>query len=78
MSIIAPLLTDPNAIKVTESTDQMGVLLAVDLPARDMGNIIGREGEGAKAIRHLMRIYGYKVQARIAVKFNEPVGGKYA
>lgn len=77
LSIIQPLLAEPGKLKVTESTDQMGVLLAVDLSQKDMGNVIGKSGEGAKAIRHLMRVYGYKIQARIAVKFNEPEGSRF-
>lgn len=76
-SIVRPLLEDPNEFSITESTDQMGVLLSIHISARDMGIIIGKQGETAKSIRHLMRLYGSKHSARVAVKIVEPPGGKF-
>lgn len=76
-SIIYPLLTEPTSLRVTESHDQMGVLLTVDLHSRDMGPVIGKAGEGAKAIRHLIRVYGFMKNARVSIKFSEPEGGRF-
>ncbi|MFZ2621290.1 MAG: KH domain-containing protein, partial [Minisyncoccia bacterium] len=41
----------------------------------DMGIIIGREGNTAKAIRTLLRVVGMKNNARVNLKINEPAGG---
>jgi predicted RNA-binding protein YlqC (UPF0109 family) len=37
-----------------------------------MGQIIGRQGATAKALRTLVRVCGMKGQARVNVKINEP------
>jgi hypothetical protein len=53
----------------------MGVLMTLDVNPVDMGKIIGREGNTAKAIRTLLRVVGMKNNARVNLKINEPVGG---
>jgi hypothetical protein len=53
----------------------MGVLLTLDVHAEDMGKIIGRSGNTAKAIRTLLRVVGMKNDARVNLKINEPEGG---
>ena len=53
----------------------MGVLLTLDVNAEDMGKIIGRSGNTAKAIRTLLRVVGMKHDARVNLKINEPEGG---
>lgn len=75
--IIAPLLTKPEKARIDAVTDEMGVLLSVTLDRADMGSVIGKGGETAKAIRHLMRVAGVKQNARVSVKINEPDGTPY-
>ena len=74
-SLILPLVSKPGAVKVTQTADDMGVLLSIDVDKADMGIVIGKQGETAKAIRHLVRIAGVKNNARVSVKINEPDGG---
>jgi uncharacterized protein len=50
----------------------MGVLMTLDVNPADMGKIIGREGNTAKAIRTLLRVVGMKNNARVNLKINEP------
>jgi len=52
----------------------MGVLLTLDVHPDDMGKIIGRSGNTAKAIRTLLRVVGMKNNARVNLKINEPEG----
>jgi len=54
----------------------MGVLLSLKVNPADMGQIIGREGSTAKAIRNLVRIIGLKNHARVNLKIEEPEGGR--
>ena len=75
--IVCPLLRHPDELKVTTTHDDMGVLLTLDLNKEDMGIIIGRSGETAKAVRHLVRIVGIVGNARVSVKINEPEGSTY-
>ena len=52
----------------------MGVLITLTVNPADMGKIIGRMGNTAKAIRTLLRIIGMKNNARVNLKINEPEG----
>jgi len=70
--IVKGLVDNPNDVKVTKTVDDMGVLLTLDVNPEDMGQVIGRQGATAKAIRTLVRVAGMKGQARVNVKINEP------
>ena len=58
--IIKALVENPEAVKITRTVDEMGVLMTLDVSPADMGKIIGREGNTAKAIRTLLRVVGMK------------------
>lgn len=73
--VVKGLVDHPDAVKVVRSVDEMGVLLTLDVHAEDMGKIIGRSGNTAKAIRTLLRVVGMKNNSRVNLKINEPVGG---
>ncbi len=75
--IVGPLLRHPDDLKVVVTQDPMGVLLTVDVNKEDMGIIVGKGGETAKAVRHLVRIAGIVHNARVSVKINEPVGSTF-
>ena len=73
--VVKNLVDNPEAVKVARKTDEMGVLLTLDVNAADMGKVIGRSGNTAKAIRILLRVVGMKGNARVNLKINEPAGG---
>lgn len=73
---IKALVDNPDAVVITRSVDEMGVLLTLTVAPDDMGKIIGRDGNIAKALRTLLRVVGMKHNARVNLKINEPVGGK--
>lgn len=77
-SLIEPLLTEPGALQVNTTHDNMGILLSITVAPRDMGSLIGKAGETAKAIRLLTRVVGAKLNARVSIKIIEPVGGKFS
>lgn len=72
--LVKSLVDYPNDVKITRTVDEMGVLLMLDVNPADMGKIIGREGNTAKAIRTLLRIVGMKNNSRVNLKISEPVG----
>lgn len=74
-TLVKSLVDNPEAVKTTRTVDEMGVLLTLDVHADDMGKIIGRSGNTAKAIRTLLRVVGMKHDARVNLKINEPEGG---
>jgi len=73
--VVKALVDNPDGVKVTRTVDEMGVLLTLDVNPADMGKIIGRQGNTAKAIRTLLRVVGMKNNARVNLKINEPEGG---
>ncbi len=74
-NIVKALVDKPEDVKVDRKVDEMGVLLTLDINPEDMGKIIGRQGNTAKAIRTLLRVVGMKNNARVNLKINEPAGG---
>ncbi|MCD5381590.1 MAG: KH domain-containing protein [Candidatus Pacebacteria bacterium] len=75
-SLVKSLVDHPDTVNINRTVDEMGVLLTLDVHAEDMGKIIGRSGNTAKAIRTLLRVVGMKNDARVNLKINEPEGGK--
>lgn len=73
--VVKMLVDNPDDVKINRVVDEMGVLLTLDVHPNDMGKIIGRSGNTAKAIRTLLRVVGMKNDARVNLKINEPVGG---
>ena len=73
--IVKTLVDNPNDVKVDRKVDEMGVLLTVRVNPEDMGQLIGRQGSTARAIRNLVRIIGLKNHARVNLKIEEPEGG---
>ena len=71
--IINNLVEDTNAIVIDAKTDEMGVLLTLSVAKEEMGKVIGRNGETAKAIRQLLRAVGAQENARVSFKISEPV-----
>lgn len=70
--IVKALVNHPDDVKIKRTVDEMGVLLTLDVNPEDMGKIIGRAGNTAKAIRILLRVVGMKNNARVNLKINEP------
>jgi predicted RNA-binding protein YlqC (UPF0109 family) len=75
-SLVKSLVDNPLSVRINRTVDEMGVLLTLDVHAEDMGKIIGRSGNTAKAIRTLLRVVGMKHDARVNLKINEPEGGR--
>ena len=74
--VIKALVDHPTDVKVDRKVDEMGVLLSLKVNPEDMGQIIGRAGSTARAIRNLVRIVGLKNHARVNLKIEEPEGGR--
>jgi predicted RNA-binding protein YlqC (UPF0109 family) len=45
------IVDDPDAVEVSERTDERGVLFTLRVAQDDMGKVIGRGGRTARAIR---------------------------
>ncbi len=76
--VVKTLVDNPDDVKIDRKVDEMGVLLTLKVNPEDMGQIIGRQGSTARAIRTLVRIIGLKNHARVNLKIEEPEGGRKA
>ncbi len=72
--VVKTLVDKPEKVLINRTVDEMGVLLTLKVDQEDMGKIIGRDGNTAKAIRTLLRVVGMKNNARVNLKINEPDG----
>lgn len=72
--IVKQMVTNSDAVEVTRTVDEMGVLITLKVAKEDMGRIIGKNGQTAKSIRVLLRVVGSKNNARVNLKIIEPDG----
>lgn len=72
--LIKSLVDHPDDVTVDRKVDEMGVLLTLKVNPQDMGQVVGRQGSTAKAVRTLLRIVGVKENARVNLKIEEPEG----
>jgi len=72
--LVKALVDHPDDVKIERKVDEMGVLLSLKVNQQDMGQVVGRQGSTAKAIRTLLRIVGMKNNARVNLKIEEPEG----
>lgn len=76
--IVKNIVSVPDAVKTERSLDERGVLITLHIDPADMGYVIGRKGQTARAIRTLLKIVGAQSDARINLKIFEPEGSRRA
>lgn len=72
--VVKALAEHPEDVKINRTVDEMGVLLTLSVNKDDMGKVIGRSGQTAKAIRTILRVVGMRNDARVNLKIEEPEG----
>lgn len=72
--IVKNIVDNPNDVVVDRTVDERGVLLTLKVNPEDMGYVIGRQGQSARALRTLLRIVGVRNNARVNLKIFEPEG----
>lgn len=74
--LLQHIVTDASKIEVTRTVDDLGVLITLKVGKDDMGRIIGKEGQTAKALRTLLRVIGSRNGLRVNMKILEPEGAE--
>ena len=74
--LVKSIVDNPADVKTERTIDERGVLIKLYVNPADMGKIIGKEGNTAKAIRTLLRVFGAKNDARLNLKIVEPEGSE--
>lgn len=62
------LVDEPDAVEVTETQDERGLLLQLRVAPEDMGKVIGRGGRTARAIRSVVRAAGTRSGVHASVE----------
>lgn len=70
--VVKLIVENPDDVEVDRRIDQLGVLITLKINKADMGTVIGKNGQTAKAIRTLLRVIGSKTNARINLKIIDP------
>lgn len=74
--LVRSIVNHPDDVKTERTVDEMGVLITLHINPADMGQVIGRQGQTARAIRTLLKIVGAKNNARVNLKIHEPEGSQ--
>lgn len=75
-TLVKALVAHPEDVKADRTVDEMGVLITLHVNPEDMGYVIGRQGQTARAIRTLLKVVGAKNNARVNLKIHEPEGSR--
>ena len=62
------LVDDPDAVSVTEISDEEGIILELRVAPGDMGKVIGRQGRIAKEIRTIVKTVAQRTGEKITVE----------
>ncbi|MFA5129836.1 MAG: KH domain-containing protein [Patescibacteria group bacterium] len=71
-SVVKALVNHPEDVHTDRTVDDRGVLITLHINQEDMGYIIGRQGQTARALRILLKTVGAKDNARVNLKIYEP------
>ena len=62
------LVDDPEAVTVTETSDEEGTVLELHVAPGDMGKVIGRQGRIAKEIRTIVKTVAQRTGDKVTVE----------
>ncbi len=62
------LVDDPEAVTVSEITDEDGTVLELHVASADMGKVIGRQGRIAKEIRTIVKTVSQRSGQKVTVE----------
>ena len=65
------LVDEPDAVRVTEATDNRGMLLSLSVAPDDMGKVIGRGGRTARGLRAIVRAAATRQDLRLGIEIVE-------
>ncbi|MHB8830981.1 MAG: KH domain-containing protein [Patescibacteria group bacterium] len=76
--VVKSIVNHPEDVKTERTVDERGVLITLHINQEDMGYVIGRQGQTARALRILLKIVGAKENARVNLKVYEPENARMA
>lgn len=70
--ILEQFCEEKESIVIDHQKDDLGVLITIKIAEKDMGRLIGKQGQTISSIRTLVRVIGARGDERINVKVLEP------
>jgi predicted RNA-binding protein YlqC (UPF0109 family) len=74
--VVKNIVDNPDEVEIERNIDDLGVLITLKVAKEDMGKIIGKGGQTAKAMRILLRLIGSRTESRVNLKILEPDGAE--
>ena len=68
--IARALASNPEAVSVTEETDEGQTYLRLSVDDQDKGKVIGRDGRVAQSMRSLLRVAATKADTRVNLEID--------
>lgn len=66
-TLVQPLVSDPEAVNITEVEQGNTIILQLKVAPDDMGKVIGRQGRRAQAIRSVIKARATRLGKRAVV-----------
>lgn len=66
--ILENVVSEPDAIKIERTEDELGTLLTVTVWKEDMGLVIGKGWNTVSALRSILRLVGLKLGQKVNLK----------
>lgn len=66
--IVKSIVAEPDKVNVTEESDDVGLLIKLEVAPEDKGRVIGRQGRVAEAMRTLLRVKAAKDDTRVRLE----------
>ena len=67
--IAKSMVSNPDAVTVSENANDGTVVLELHVAEEDMGKVIGKQGRIAKAIRTVVKAIASREQKKVTVEF---------
>lgn len=71
-TLIKSMVQDDSRVIVSKIVDDRGTLFTISVSRPDIGRIIGKGGETAKALRTVMRVVGAKSDTLVSLRIEDP------
>lgn len=72
--IVKSMVSNPDAVSVTEDNQEGEVRLLLSVDPTDMGMVIGKKGQTIKALRKLLTVKAMADNVRVSLQLSEPEG----
>ncbi len=66
--IVKSIVSEPDKVIITEESNDVGILLKLEVAPDDKGRVIGRQGRVAESIRTLLRVKAAQNNTRIRLE----------